>query len=126
MLFGFPQCRRPCHASSGEIIAAAPRLRRSSGHFGGQFSHRPPFADCRPSVQIVATFSVGYEHINLKAARDRGIAITNTPDVLTDATADIAMLLILGAARGASLGRTDDARGSLEFVVADLSAGLTM
>ena len=56
------------------------------------------------SVRIVATFSVGYEHINLAAARKRGIAVTNTPDVLSDATADIAMLLILGAARGASWG----------------------
>jgi lactate dehydrogenase-like 2-hydroxyacid dehydrogenase len=56
------------------------------------------------SVRIVATFSVGHEHINLPAARTRGIAVTNTPDVLTDATADIAMLLILGAARGAHWG----------------------
>jgi glyoxylate reductase len=56
------------------------------------------------SVRIVATFSVGYEHINLKAARERDLAVTNTPDVLTDATADIAMLLILGAARGAHWG----------------------
>ena len=56
------------------------------------------------SVRIIATFSVGYDHIDLQAAKRRGIAITNTPDVLTDATADIAMLLILGAARGASWG----------------------
>jgi lactate dehydrogenase-like 2-hydroxyacid dehydrogenase len=56
------------------------------------------------SVRIVATFSVGYEHVNLAAARERGIVVTNTPDVLTNATADIAMLLILGAARGASWG----------------------
>lgn len=56
------------------------------------------------SVRIIATFSVGHDHIDLQAAKARGIAITNTPDVLTDATADIAMLLILGAARGASWG----------------------
>lgn len=56
------------------------------------------------SIRIVATFSVGYEHINLAAAKARGIAITNTPDVLTDATADVAMLLMLGAARGAYWG----------------------
>jgi lactate dehydrogenase-like 2-hydroxyacid dehydrogenase len=56
------------------------------------------------SVRIIATFSVGYDHIDLAAAKARGIAVTNTPDVLTDATADIAMLLILGAARGASWG----------------------
>ena len=56
------------------------------------------------SVRILATFSVGHDHIDLQAAKARGLAVTNTPDVLTDATADIAMLLILGAARGASWG----------------------
>jgi lactate dehydrogenase-like 2-hydroxyacid dehydrogenase len=56
------------------------------------------------SVRILATFSVGYEHIDLAAARARDIVVTNTPDVLTDATADIAMLLMLGAARRASEG----------------------
>jgi lactate dehydrogenase-like 2-hydroxyacid dehydrogenase len=56
------------------------------------------------SVRIMATFSVGYDHIDVAAAKARGIAVTNTPDVLTDATADIAMLLMLGAARGASWG----------------------
>ncbi len=61
-------------------------------------------ANLPPSVRIIASFSVGYEHIDLTAARAKGIAVTNTPDVLTDATADIAMLLILGAARGASWG----------------------
>lgn len=50
-------------------------------------------------LKIIATFSVGYDHIDVKAARARGITVTNTPDVLTDATADIAMLCILGAAR---------------------------
>lgn len=57
-----------------------------------------------PSVKIIATFSVGYEHVDIAAARARNIAVTNTPDVLTDATADIALLLILGAARGAFWG----------------------
>jgi lactate dehydrogenase-like 2-hydroxyacid dehydrogenase len=56
------------------------------------------------SVRIIATFSVGYDHIDVPAAVARGIAVTNTPDVLTAATADIAMLLMLGAARGASWG----------------------
>ncbi len=57
-----------------------------------------------PSVRIAATFSVGYDHIDVPAARTRGLAVTNTPGVLTDATADVAMLLILGAARGAHWG----------------------
>ena len=56
------------------------------------------------SVVIVATFSVGYEHIDLAAAKARGLVVSNTPDVLTDATADMAMLCLLGAARRASEG----------------------
>jgi len=56
------------------------------------------------SIRIVATFSVGFEHINLGAAKERGIVVTNTPDVLTDATADISLLLLLGAARRAHEG----------------------
>ncbi|MDA0674825.1 MAG: D-glycerate dehydrogenase [Proteobacteria bacterium] len=51
------------------------------------------------SVRIIATFSVGIEHIGLQAARQRGIAVTNTPDVLTAATADMAILLMLAASR---------------------------
>lgn len=52
-------------------------------------------------VKILATFSVGYDHIDVAAARARGLVVTNTPDVLTDATADITMLCLLGAARQA-------------------------
>lgn len=57
-----------------------------------------------PSIRIIATHSVGYDHLSIPQAREKGIAVTNTPGVLTDATADIALLLILGAARGASWG----------------------
>ncbi len=52
-------------------------------------------------VRMVATFSVGYDHIDLDAAKTRGLVVTNTPDVLTDATADITLLCMLGAARRA-------------------------
>ncbi len=54
------------------------------------------------SIKIIATFSVGHEHIDIKAAKERGIVVSNTPDVLTDCTADIALLLMLGAARRAT------------------------
>jgi len=53
------------------------------------------------SIRMIATFSVGYEHIDVNAAKARGLPVSNTPDVLTDATADIALLLMLGAARRA-------------------------
>lgn len=51
------------------------------------------------TIKVIATFSVGFDHIDLPAARERGIVVTNTPDVLTDATADTTMLCLLGAAR---------------------------
>ncbi len=54
-----------------------------------------------PRVKIIANHSVGVDHCDLAALRARGIVVTNTPDVLSDATAEIAMLLLLGAARGA-------------------------
>jgi lactate dehydrogenase-like 2-hydroxyacid dehydrogenase len=53
------------------------------------------------SVKVIATTSVGYDHIDVSAANARGITVCNTPDVLTDATADTHMLLLLGAARRA-------------------------
>jgi lactate dehydrogenase-like 2-hydroxyacid dehydrogenase len=57
------------------------------------------------SVKIIANGAVGFGNIDFKAARAKGIAVTNTPDVLTDATADIQILLLLGASRKAYEGR---------------------
>jgi lactate dehydrogenase-like 2-hydroxyacid dehydrogenase len=54
-----------------------------------------------PRLKIIANHSVGVDHCDLAALRARGIVVTNTPDVLSDATAEIAMLLMLGAARRA-------------------------
>lgn len=53
------------------------------------------------SVRMIANVGVGYNNINVDAARSEGITVSNTPDVLTDATADIALLLILATTRGA-------------------------
>lgn len=50
-------------------------------------------------VRIIATCSAGVDHIDLRTAALHGITVTNTPDVVTEATADMAMLLMLGAAR---------------------------
>lgn len=55
-------------------------------------------------VKIIANHSVGVDHCSLPALKARGITVTNTPDVLSDATAEIALLLMLGAARRASEG----------------------
>ena len=51
------------------------------------------------SVRAIATYSIGHEHIDLAAARARGIAVFATPDVLSDAVAEVGVLLLLGAAR---------------------------
>ena len=55
-------------------------------------------------IKAIATFSVGYDHIDLEAAKQRDIYVINTPDVLTDATADLTWLLVLAAARRAHEG----------------------
>jgi glyoxylate reductase len=51
------------------------------------------------SVRAIATYSIGHEHVDLAAARARGIAVFATPDVLSDAVAEVGLLLLLGAAR---------------------------
>ena len=66
-----------------------------------------------PSIRIISTFSVGYEHIDVGAAKARGIAVTNTPDVLTDATADIAAPADAGRGAPRPRGRAHGARGDL-------------
>jgi len=63
------------------------------------------FSRLPPRVRIVASFGVGTEHLDLAAAKARGVVVTNTPEVLTDATAEVALLLLLGAARRAFEGQ---------------------
>jgi glyoxylate reductase len=100
--------------SSTELVAAA------KGHDGIICCSTEKFtaeviAALPESVKILATFSVGYEHIDIDAAGKRGLKVTNTPDVLTDATADIAILCLLAAARrgaeGDRLVRADEWQG---------------
>jgi lactate dehydrogenase-like 2-hydroxyacid dehydrogenase len=84
----------PCHSEhfSAEVIAALPdRLR------------------------IIANHSVGTDHVDLAAAKARGIVVTNTPDVLSDATAEIAMLCMLGAARRGAEGDAMIRAGKWDF-----------
>jgi lactate dehydrogenase-like 2-hydroxyacid dehydrogenase len=73
----------PCHTErlSAEVIARLP-----------------------DSIRIIANFSVGFDHVDTQAAKARGIVVTNTPDVLSDATAELTIMLMLGAARRASEG----------------------
>jgi lactate dehydrogenase-like 2-hydroxyacid dehydrogenase len=62
------------------------------------------FPDGRVRTKIIANFGVGFSHIDLDAARKREIVVTNTPGVLTDCTADIALCLMLSVARRAGEG----------------------
>jgi glyoxylate reductase len=52
-----------------------------------------------PQLRVVANFAVGYDNVDIGACRRRGVAVTNTPDVLTNATAELALALALAAAR---------------------------
>ena len=56
------------------------------------------------TIKIISNFAVGFGNIDLEAAKKRGIVVTNTPEVLSDATAEIGVLLILGACRRAAEG----------------------
>tara|TARA_R110002051_G_scaffold1008_1_gene4880 strand:- start:11990 stop:12949 length:960 start_codon:yes stop_codon:yes gene_type:complete len=89
--------------TADEIIAASAAfdaiLPCHSEHFSADVVAR-----LDPRLRIVANHSVGVDHCDLPALRAAGITVTNTPDVLSDATAEIAMLLMLGAARHAVAG----------------------
>jgi glyoxylate reductase len=63
--------------------------------------------DVTPRTRILANYGVGFAHIDTEAARSRGIAVTNTPDVLSECTADIAMTLLLMVARRAGEGERE-------------------
>jgi lactate dehydrogenase-like 2-hydroxyacid dehydrogenase len=84
----------PCHSEvfdSGVIAALPPRLR------------------------VIANHSVGTDHVDLAAAKAKGVIVTNTPDVLSDATAEIAILCMLGAARRAAEGDRMIREGRWDF-----------
>ena len=69
---------------------------------GDQFTAEAFAGDIR--CKVLANFGVGYNHIDVDAARKAGVAVTNTPDAVTDATADLAMTLILSVCRRAGEG----------------------
>ncbi|MEI7429065.1 MAG: D-glycerate dehydrogenase [Betaproteobacteria bacterium] len=73
----------PCHTEkfTAEVIARLPK-----------------------SIRAICNFSVGYDHVDTQAAKARGLIVTNTPEVLNDATAELTMMLMLGAARRAGEG----------------------
>lgn len=58
-------------------------------------------------LRVVANFAVGTDNVDLDACRERGVPVTNTPDVLTDATAELALALTMAAARGTTRAEAD-------------------
>ncbi len=76
-----------------------------------------------PQLKLIANFGVGFNHIDVKTARARGIAVTNTPGVLTDATADITMTLLLAVTRRALEGSDVLRSGQVRGLVPDLDDG---
>ena len=82
------------------------------------------FADVpNPRAKILANFGVGYNHIDASAAKAAGIAVSNTPGAVTDATADIAMTLILMTARRAGEGERMLRAGKWAGLAPDADAG---
>ena len=90
--------------NAGEVIEALETQDAVLATLGDDF-RAETFADANPlRCEIVANFGVGYNHIDADAARAAGVIVSNTPGAVTDATADIGVMLILMAARRASEG----------------------
>jgi lactate dehydrogenase-like 2-hydroxyacid dehydrogenase len=89
--------------SKDELIALAQGAQAilpcHTEHFSAEVFQQLP-----AEVKIIANFSVGFDHVDVEAARKKGVVVTNTPDVLSDATAELTMMLMIGAARRASEG----------------------
>lgn len=102
----------PGHAE--DLIAASAQFDAiipcHSEHFSADVA-----AQLDPRLKIIANHSVGVDHCDLPALKARGITVTNTPDVLSDATAELAMLLMLGAARHAVAGDRIVRTGQWDF-----------
>ncbi|MEM6595399.1 MAG: D-glycerate dehydrogenase [Pseudomonadota bacterium] len=90
--------------TEAEVTAALEQYDMILPTLGDQFTGAAINAAKDPRCGLIANFGVGYNHIDAAAASSRGIAVTNTPGAVTDATADIALMLILMTARRAGEG----------------------
>ena len=80
-----------------EAVAAA--LREAHGLIGGKLQVTTAVLDQAPALEAIATISVGYDNLPVAELSRRGIVLTNTPDVLTETTADTGFMLIMASAR---------------------------
>ncbi len=100
-------------AKGADAVIAAP-----GRAFDGAFIGALP-----ETVRMIATFSVGFDHLDLAAAKARGIVVTNTPDVLTEATADLTWALIMDITRRVSEGDRLVRRGAWKGWALDFMLG---
>lgn len=82
---------------NGLIAGLAGGLKAAVTNGNAGFS--PALMDQLPKLKLISSLGVGYDNIDVHAAATRGIAVTNTPDVLTDDVADVALILLLGSVR---------------------------
>ena len=92
------------HANQDDAVWSDAELRARAAECEGLYVVATDRVDAAliaacPQLRIVATGSVGFNHIDVEACSARGIAVTNTPDVLTEATADMAWALLMATAR---------------------------
>lgn len=101
------------HLNTSDVPLSQADLRDAMGQYDAilpTVTDRLPaavFDGSAPRTRILANYGVGYAHIDTAAARTHGIAVTNTPDVLSECTADIAMTLLLMVARRAGEGERE-------------------
>lgn len=90
--------KNPQPISLDELIA---KCKDADGYINVMSPVPEKFLDACPHLKVISTFSVGFNHIDIPAATRLGIPVGNTPDVLSNATADVAFLLMLNASRKA-------------------------
>lgn len=101
------------HLNTSDVPLSQADLRDAMGQYDAilpTVTDRLPaavFDGSAPRTRILANYGVGYAHIDTAAAKNHGIAVTNTPDVLSECTADIAMTLLLMVARRAGEGERE-------------------
>ena len=74
-------------------------------------------------LRVVANMAVGYDNVDVEAAAERGVVVTNTPGVLDETTADVAFMLLLAAARRLGEGEAPAARRTLGVVGSEAANG---
>jgi gluconate 2-dehydrogenase len=99
-----PSSRRGCRARSARLTTGSERIDAA-------------VLDAHPALRVVANMAVGYNNLDIAAFDARGVLATNTPDVLTETTADFGFALMMATARRMSRERTFPARREMDEVV---------